>query len=74
MADLNRQDDMKTLMAILALFVRLFRPSRGWHTTYDTYLGALRTEFSVGRARRARRARRVRRYVESIPVLGEVVA
>lgn len=63
---------MKTLTAIPALLVRLFRPSRGWHTTYDTYLGALYTEFRVGLARRARRARRVRRYVESLPTLGEV--
>ncbi len=64
----RKQDDMKALVAIPAVLIRLARPTRGWHTGPDTYLHSLRAEL------RTRRARRVRRYAESLTLAVGVVA
>ncbi len=59
MADLRKQDDMHTLLAMLATLSRLLRPSRGLHAGPGDYLRTLRAEARV------RRAKRVRRYAEN---------
>jgi hypothetical protein len=59
MADLREQDDMSTLLAMLATLVRLLRPSKGLHAGPDDYLRTLREEA------RARRVTRTRRYAAS---------
>lgn len=48
------------MMTLLAFLVRLFRPTRGAHTTPFGYL------YELGAEVRRRRSRRVRRYVENL--------
>ena len=51
------------MMTLLALLLRLARPTRGAHTTPFGYL------YELGFEARRRRSRRVRRYVETLAPL-----
>jgi hypothetical protein len=51
---------MVTLLGFLAVLARLFRPTRGAHTTPFGYL------WELGAEARRNRSRRVRRYVEEL--------
>lgn len=51
------------MMTLLAFLIRLFRPTRGAHTTPFGYL------YELGAEARRRRSRRVRRYVQHLPPL-----
>lgn len=51
---------MSYVTALLTLFVRLFRPTRGAHTTPFGYL------YELGAEVHRRRSRRVRRYVRHL--------
>ena len=61
MADLKEQIDMKTLLAVCTVLVRLLRPTRGIHASPSGYLRELGGEL------RRRRSGRVRRYVADMP-------
>ena len=63
MADLKEQDDMQILLALIAVLavpVRLARPTRGLHASAYGYTRGLAAEVR-------RRSRRVRRYANNLP-------